>query len=143
MSHTAELDQLHQIASSGTLEPQSLWKTLWKTVLVLALLGFLYFRILSKLAIQWWHDPNFSNGFFVPAFSIYVLWLKRHTLRKLPLSPSWWGVLVLVTGLGLLILGNIGAELFLSRFSLVMVTAGLVISFLGWTHQRQIGREHV
>jgi exosortase len=134
MSQTAELGQLPKIPSSWAFESRSLWKT----VLVLALLGLLYFRILDRLAIQWWHDPNFSHGFFVPAFSIYVLWLKRETLRKLPLSPSWWGVLVLVMGLGLLIVGNLGAELFLSRFSLLIVTAGLVICFLGWPHQREL-----
>jgi exosortase len=134
MSQTAELDQLPKIRSSWAFAP----KSLWKTFLVLALLGLLYFRILGRLSMQWWHDPNFSHGFFVPAFSIYLLWLKRETLRKLPLSPSWWGVLVLVTGLGLLILGDLGAELFLSRFSLLIVTAGLVISFLGWRHQRQL-----
>jgi len=134
MSQTAELGQLPKIPSSWTFD----FRSLWKTVLVLALLGLLYFRIVDRLAIQWWHDPNFSHGFFVPAFSIYVLWLKRETLRKLPLSPSWWGVLVLVVGLGLLIVGNLGAELFLSRFSLLIVTAGLVICFLGWPHQRQL-----
>ena len=134
MSQTAELGQLPKIPSSWAFESRSLWKT----VLVLALLGLLYFHILEKLIIQWWHDPNFSHGFFVPAFSIYVLWLKRETLRKLPLSPSWWGVLFLVVGLGCLIVGNLGAELFLSRFSLLVVTAGLVICFLGWPHQRQV-----
>ena len=134
MSQTAELGQLPKIPSSWAVE----YRSVWKTVLVLALLGLLYFRILDRLAIQWWHDPNFSHGFFVPAFSIYVLWLKRETLRKLPLSPSWWGVLVLVVGLGLLIVGNLGAELFLSRFSLLIVIAGLVICFMGWPHQRQL-----
>jgi exosortase len=134
MSQTAELGQLPKIANSRALDRQ----LLWKTAMVLALLAWLFVRILGRLVIQWWHDPNFSHGFFVPAFSIYVLWLRRETLRRLPLSPSWYGVPVLLAGLGLLIVGNLGAELFLSRFSLLIVMAGLAICFRGWSYLRHV-----
>ena len=88
--------------------------------------------------MQWWHDPNFSHGFFVPMFSAYVIWLKRDHLRELAPSPSWYGIPILIAGLLLLMLGNFGAELFLSRSSLLFVIAGLVITFMGWAHQREI-----
>jgi exosortase len=110
----------------------------WKATLVGGLLVWLYIPVVVRLALQWWHDPNFSHGFFVPLFAGYVLWLKRRELRNLDPSPSWYGVAVLLAGLVLLILGNLGAELFLSRFSLLLVCAGLVISFLGWSYQRRI-----
>lgn len=134
MSQTAELGQLPEIESSWAVDSGFLWKT----GLILSLLVWLYLRIIGRLALQWWHDPNFSHGFFVPAFSLYVLWLKRDRLRRLPISPSWYGLPVLSAGLVLLVIGNLGAELFLSRISLLLVIAGLVISFLGWRYQKEI-----
>lgn len=103
-----------------------------------ALLGALYGPILARLAAQWWNDPNFSHGPFVPLFSLYVLWQDRERLRRLPKRPSWSGALVVALGLGVLIGGVVGAELFLSRVSLLIVLAGLVVLFLGWNHLRAI-----
>ncbi len=134
MNQTAELGQFPPIAISHERKPLSLWKS----VAILALLGWLYYSILGRLGVQWWRDPNFSHGFFVPAFSFYLLWLKRETLRRTPCLPSWYGIPILVCGLVLLIIGNLGAELFLSRFSLLVVIAGLVVCFLGWSVQKTI-----
>jgi len=102
------------------------------------LLGGLYGPILARLASQWWHDPNFSHGPFVPLFSLYVLWQDRTRLRSLPKRPSWSGALVILLGLGVLAGGVVGAELFLSRVSLLIVLAGLVVLFLGWNHLRAV-----
>jgi exosortase len=45
---------------------------------------------------------------------------------------------IIVIGLVTLIIGVLGAELFLSRTSLLILTAGLVIYFLGWTFFRAV-----
>jgi exosortase len=108
----------------------------WQAVVVLVLVGWLYSSILGRLANQWWHDPNFSHGFFVPAFSLFVLWQERSRLSALPLKPSWWGLPIVALALCILILGNLGAELFLSRASLLLLIAGLAIIFLGWQYIR-------
>ena len=110
----------------------------WKISVVVLLVGWIYSPILSKLAAQWWHDPNFSHGFFVPAFSLYVLWQQRNRLLTLPRRPSWMGLGILAMALGTLVVGVLGAELFLSRASLLLVIAGLVIFFLGWHYQRAV-----
>ena len=47
-------------------------------------------------------------------------------------APSWSGVAVIAFGMVVLILGVYGAELFLSRVSLIIMLAGLVLSFGGW-----------
>jgi exosortase len=100
------------------------------------LLGWLYFSIISRLVGQWWQDPNFSHGFFVPAFALFVVWEKRERLLRLPAKPSWWGASILLSGLLVLVVGVLGAELFLSRFSLLLVFAGLIVLLLGWQHFR-------
>src|ERR1700724_3877049 len=88
------------------------------------LLAYLYGSILARLASQWSHDANFSHGFFVPAFSFYILWDRRETLARLPLRPSWTGIWLLLGGLLCLMVGVLGAELYLSRASMVPVLGG-------------------
>lgn len=106
--------------------------------LLVLLLVALYADILQRLVVQWWTDPNFSHGFFVPAFSAFVIWQKRRELVALPREPSWAGLPVVAGGLGVLIVGVLGVEMFLSRFSLVILLSGLVIFFLGWAYFRAL-----
>jgi exosortase len=103
-----------------------------------ALLLWLYLPTLSRLVYQWWHDPNFSHGFFVPAFAGFVIWQERTRLAQVRVNPSWTGALILSVGLCVLVLGQMGAEIFLSRFSLLIVLAGLIVFFLGWRFFRAV-----
>ncbi len=106
---------------------------------VLAFLSlWLYWTTLRHLVGQWWHDPNFSHGFFVPLFSAFVVWQERGRLMRIAPRPSWFGLPVIASGLCLLILGQLGAELFLARFSLLLLVAGAVILFLGWDFFRSV-----
>jgi exosortase len=112
--------------------------SLWQTAMIAGLLLWLYLPTLSRLVGQWWTDPNFSHGFFVPLFSAFVIWQGRSRLTGLTLRPSWWGLLPLWFGLCVLIVGQLGAELFLSRLSMVIVLAGLIVLFLGWNFFRAL-----
>jgi exosortase len=110
----------------------------WKGAVILALTGWLYASILGRLVAQWWQDPNFSHGFFVPAFALFVLWQDRSRLVSLPRAPSSWGLLILAMALCVLVVGVLGAELFVSRVSLLLLIAGLVVFFLGWNYFRAV-----
>jgi exosortase len=110
----------------------------WQAVVLIALVAWLYSSVLFRLALQWWTDPNFSHGFFVPAFSLFVLWQNRSRLATMPRSPSSWGLPIIIVGLLTLVIGVLGAELFLSRTSLLIVIAGLVVYFLGWSFFRAV-----
>lgn len=113
-------------------------RQLWQTAVITGLLLWLYFPTLTHLVAQWWGDPNFSHGFFVPFFSAFVIWQERPSLSRLSPQPSWWGLLFLGLGLCVLIIGQMGAELFLSRISMLMVLAGLIVLFLGWSFFRAL-----
>jgi len=104
----------------------------WQIAVTAALLLWLYFPTLTHLVGQWWNDPNFSHGFFVPLFAAFVIWQERSRLASLSLRPSWSGLLFLGFAMCVLIVGQMGAELFLSRLSLLIALAGLIVLFLGW-----------
>jgi exosortase len=104
----------------------------WQFAVLAALSLWLYWTTISRLLGQWWHDPNFSHGFFVPLFSGFVLWQERDRLSRIVPKPSWSGLAILVLAICLLILGEMGAELFLARSSLLLLLAGVVILFQGW-----------
>jgi len=101
-------------------------------VLILAaLLGAVYWKILGALVTQWWDDPNYSHGFLVPLFGLYLVWQQRAALRTLSWRGSLVGIPVILTGIGLLLLGDLGAENFLMRSSLIVIVAGLILFHLG------------
>jgi exosortase len=95
------------------------------------LLVVLYYRITAKLVIDWLSIPDYSHGPLVPLFSLYLLWDKRAAIRSKPLEPSWKGLYMVLPGIALLILGVYGADLFLSRVSLILLLSGLVWTFAG------------
>jgi exosortase len=123
---------------NGTLTPVWRKPIAWRTAAILALIVWLYAPILLRLSFQWRSDPNFSHGFFVPLFSLFVVWQDRRRLEAIQRRPSNWGLLLTFISLCTLILGVLGAELFLSRFSLLLLTTGLVIFFLGWEFLRAL-----
>src|SRR5262249_47030310 len=110
----------------------------WQILALLALIGWLYAPTVTRMMQQWWRDPNFSHGFFVPLFSLWVLYQRREKLAALQRSPSTWGLLIVLFSLGIFVLGVFGAELFLSRISLILLIAGLVLFFAGWAVLRAI-----
>lgn len=104
----------------------------WGSVLIGALVVAAYYRVLAKLVTDWWQIPDFSHGFLVPIFAAYLIWAKRKVLLNTRVAPTWSGIAVVALGLAVLFLGVFGAELFLSRASLVILLAGLALSFGGW-----------
>jgi exosortase len=108
----------------------------WQIAVLLTLLLWLYYPTLRHLVGQWWHDPNFSHGFFVPLFSAFVVWQERSALLRLRLQPSLWGLFALAAALCILVVGQLGAELFLARISLLLALASLIVLFLGWNYFR-------
>lgn len=100
--------------------------------LIGTLLVVLYYRVLGNLVRDWWQIPDNSHGFLIPIFAGYVVWSRRAAIRETKLRPTWSGVVVVVLGLSVLLLGDIGANLFLSRASIVILLTGLTISFGGW-----------
>lgn len=109
--------------------------TNWHAALIIgvlvALLAGLYHETLIKLGLQWNNDPDYSHGFLVPVLVGYFLWERWDRLKAARITPNPWGVALLAGGLLMLVIGSIGAELYLQRSSLIVVIAGLVLLIMG------------
>ncbi len=113
----------------------------WQGVALLLLIAWLYASILARLFLQWVgpaRDPNFEHGIFVPLFALFVLWQERKKLSVIAAAPSWAGLPLVALSLLMLVLGVLGAELFFSRVSLLILLAGLILLFQGWTFFRAV-----
>lgn len=113
----------------------------WQQLALLLLTAWLYAAILGRLVMQWVgpnRDPNFEHGIFVPIFALFILWQDRKKLAQIPPSPSWLGLPLVALSLVMLVLGVLGAELFFSRTSLLVLLAGLIILFQGWSFFRAV-----
>jgi len=123
-------------AAEGRKQPLSLAELLrkfgWQGALLVAVLLGLYAPVLAHLVRQWWTDQDYSHGFLVPLLSAYLIWQRRDKLAEVARKPSNWGLLVVLGSLGLLFLGSLGAELFLTRISIIGTICGLIAYFSGW-----------
>lgn len=99
--------------------------------------SLLFGHTITKLVKAWSTDDNFSHGFLIPFVAGYLIWLRKEKLTNFVLKQNNFGLLIIFTGMLLHIVGNIGAELFVQRISLIVTLFGLVYYIFG----KQIARE--
>jgi exosortase len=109
----------------------------WAVILA-GLIVLLYASIFKNLVMQWWNDPDYSHGFFVPLFSGFILWRERESWARTQIQPSNFGFVVMLAAVGLLTVGSLGAELFTTRFSLLILLAGMILFLAGWKMLRAV-----
>lgn len=127
--------QLGNIPPARQASPRRQWRILPAVVILLPCL-YLYASVFTGLVADWWDDPDYSHGFLVPLLSFYFFWERRQRLAHTEPQSNRWGLLVLILGLVQLMLGHIGAELFMMRFSMIVVIAGLTLYHFGGSHLR-------
>ncbi len=109
-------------------------KRLWQILAISTALAFTYAAVLVKLGQTWWTDENYSHGLLIPLIIGYILWSQRARLADAVTRPSaFWGLSTVVVGLIALWAGTAGAELYMQRMSLVLLLAGTVIYFWGFS----------
>jgi len=105
-------------------------------VVLTAAVLWLYRATLSSLVRQWVSDDNYSHGFFVVPLALYFAWERRDAIRRASMRPGIGGGFLIVFSLAIWMAGLLGAELFLTRVSIVGVIAGLVWFVWGREHLR-------
>jgi len=125
-------------AATQAATPQPALKLRWPLLMSVLTAVILFFPVITKLVSQWYSDSDYSHGFVVPIFSAWVVWRKRDQLAKVARRPSNRGALIVLLSLGLLFLGSLGAELFLTRIGLLGVIIGLILFLHGYEMLRAL-----
>lgn len=102
--------------------------------------GFLvaYRSVILKLVHAWATDDNYSHGFLIVPIALYLAWERRRIFLAAPSKPAGAGMLVIVASVCLLVAGVIGAELFLTRISMIVTIAGIILYLAGWKRLRVV-----
>ena len=104
-------------------------------LLVCAGVVWLYGGALSSLVSQWASDDDYSHGFFVIPLAAFFAW-ERRAAHARAAAPSAAGLLLVGASSFAFLAGILGAELFLTRSSLIGVLAGAVLFVWGREHFR-------
>lgn len=98
---------------------------------LVGLLAILYYPVLYHMVVQWNDDPDYSHGFLIPFIVAYFIWERRLHILACPPQLDRLGVPLIGLGLCMLLVGLVGAELYMQRVSLLIVLAGGVLLILG------------
>ena len=96
---------------------------------VLALpVGFLitYWPTLHGLVKQWLGNEDYSHGLLIIPIVLYLIWQKRPELKKVDIRPDWRALPLLFLAVFVFVVGELGAELFTTRISMIVLVFGLV-----------------
>lgn len=92
-----------------------------------ALIAVVYAGQLKGLASEWTSSPDASYGAALACVAIVLAWQRRRAfaLAVTPNAPASPGLALLVIGIVVYLAGSLGADLFLTRSSLIVVLAGM------------------
>jgi exosortase len=89
-------------------------------------IGWLYAGVVSGLVAEWASSPDASYGIVLASVAVLVAWRRRDALGRAidPAGAGWPGAAVMLLGLVMYLAGDLGADLFLTRLSLLVVLTG-------------------
>jgi exosortase len=98
--------------------------------------GLLYRHVFVKLVHDWWTDDNYSHGFLIIPIAAYLAWERRGRFIAAATNTSLFGLVVVVGSILVLMAGVLGAELFVTRISLLGALVGSLLFLFGWQRVR-------
>ena len=101
-------------------------------LLMLGMLIISYWEpTIKSLAKVWLESDEYSSGLLVPIVAVYILWLRRKTLGHIPIIPSPWSFLLLLTAQGIRYFGLYYRFESAERLSFVLSIGAVAIFLLG------------
>ena len=100
--------------------------------------GLLYAHLVPGLVNDWYTFSTYSYGFLVPVVAGYLVWQKRASLKRLPVFPTLWGNVTLLVAVLFLLTGQVIADSFVMRVSMVLAMVGLIQASLGNQFLREL-----
>jgi exosortase D (VPLPA-CTERM-specific) len=87
---------------------------------------------LRDLENVWATQEEYSYGYLIPAVTLYLLWQRRDLIAETSFAGSWSGVALVVFGLLVLTVGQIGTLSTVVQYAFLCTLLGLVIAYTGW-----------
>jgi exosortase len=120
--------------AASTDKAQLPWTAIaWFGVLLMAC----YAPVLYGLVRQWATDEDVGHGFFVPVVAGFIAWKRRAQLAAVKPIPNYWGLVLVIVGGLQMMLGTLGAQIFIARTAFLVSLVGAVL-FLGGTRTLKI-----
>lgn len=111
----------------GALGPSGIGRVL----VLFALVVWLYFDHLRQFVVIW-QQPDWSHGFLIPFFSLYLIHTRRSALLSGERDGSYWGLVLILGSIGVYA-GSIYLQIgYPQRLSILATTAGIVLCLGGW-----------
>jgi exosortase len=85
---------------------------------------------------DWYNDDNYSHGFLIIPIAAYLAWERRAKLFAAPEKPSAFGLVVVIGSLVVMMAGVLGAEMFVTRVSILGALVGSLLFLWGWQRVR-------
>jgi exosortase D (VPLPA-CTERM-specific) len=119
-------------ASGNQSTPPGFLNTWWVPgLLLIACLTAVYWPILDGLVKQWMNNQDYSHGLVILPVTLYLVWQKRDEIQTGGYAPDWRALILLVFASAVYVLGELGAELFTTRLSMLIFVVGFVWLFFG------------
>lgn len=83
-------------------------------------------------------DTYYSHGFIVPLVTGFLIWRKSETLKKLPVNPSWSGLILIGLALLIHILSELFYVFFTSGMSILVLVFGISLFIYGKSRTREL-----
>lgn len=119
---TAQTDHVPKVSSAA--------------ISIAALLGvavlWTYWTTLANLADRWSWDPQYSHGYLVPAFAVYLLWLRFDRRTPRTLNVNFLGLALVGSAIALRLAGTYFYYPYFDQISLVPCLAGLFLLAGSW-----------
>jgi exosortase len=90
-----------------------------------------YWPVLVLFHGRWSTDPQYSHGFLIPVIALGLLWMRDVPRKATQLQPSWLGLPLLATALGMRLWGGWFYFEWLEWISLIPAVAGVCLMTLG------------
>ena len=97
---------------------------------------FNFWEVWKGLYVQWMNNDDFSYGLLLPLIAFYLVWEKRKDLVTISPKHDLRGIMLMIVSIGLYIIGELGAELYVKRFGIIM----LCISSVWWLYGLELLR---
>ena len=106
----------------------------WYLPLAVVVVGMAlsYGSTITTLVNQWLNNDDFSHGLLIMPISLYLIWEKRGQLAAVPVRTDWRALPLLLLAVCIFIVGELGAELFTTRVSIIMLLISSIWMLYGY-----------